>query len=303
MTVVGHVGIFGLGAMGSAMAGYLVSEGFTVLGSEPDPQRQRAAVDLGVRIATPEEIAADCDIIITSLPSYAVALAVMASSSPLGQSLRPGTTILETSTLSPAEKESLRQEVESSGGILLDCPMSGTAHQAREGDLVAYLSGDDEDAKARSTHVLRAFCRSVRDLGGFGTGTKTKLVANHLVAAHNVAAAEALGLAQAAGLDLESTLSAIADGAGSSRMLQVRGPLMITEDYLPAGMRVDLFLKDLGLIADFVDGLGAPSPMLDIAVDVYSEAHRQGRGPEDTACAYSVLKAWRGRRPRSADGA
>lgn len=303
MTGVGPVGILGLGAMGSAMAGHLVSGGFTVLGSEPDPQRQRAAAELGVELASPDEIGARCNIIITSLPSYAVALAVMSSSSPLGQSLRHGTTIVETSTLSPAEKETLRQEVASSGGILLDCPMSGTAHQAREGDLVAYLSGDDEDAKARSTPVLQAFCRSVRDLGGFGTGTKTKLVANHLVAAHNVAAAEALGLAQAAGLDLESTLAAIADGAGSSRMLEVRGPLMIEEDYLPAGMRVDLFLKDLNLIADLADGLGAPSPMFDIAVDVYREADRQGRGQEDTACAFSVLKARRDPLPRSADEA
>lgn len=303
MSVVGPVGIFGLGAMGSAMAAHLVSKGFSVLGSDPDPQRQRAATELGVTLATPGEIGARCEIIITSLPSFAAARAVLTSSSPLVQNLRPGTTIVETSTLSPAEKESLRHEVTASGGVLLDCPMSGTAHQAREGDLVAYLSGDDNEAKARSVPVLEAFCRSVRDLGRFGTGTMTKLVANHLVAAHNVAAAEALGLAHAAGLDLESTLAAVADGAGSSRMLQVRGPLMIDESYLPAGMRVDLFLKDLHLISDFVDSLGAPSPVFDIVVDVYREAERQGRSQEDTACAYSVLRLRRDQRLRSDDGA
>lgn len=303
MTAVEPVGIFGLGAMGSAMAGHLVSKGFIVLGSDPDAQRQRAAAELGVTLAAPEEIGARCDVIITSLPSFAAAHTVMASSSPLSQNLRPGTIIVETSTLSPAEKESLRREVSASGGVLLDCPMSGTAHQARGGDLVAYLSGDDSEAKARSLPVLDSFCRSVRDLGGFGTGTMTKLVANHLVAAHNVAAAEALGLARAAGLDLELTLAAVADGAGSSRMLQVRGPLMIDEDYLPAGMRVDLFLKDLRLISDFADSLGAPSPVFDIAVDVYREAERQGRGQEDTACAYSVLRSRRDHPLRSDDGA
>ena len=289
----GPIGIFGLGAMGSAMAAHLIEMGVEVLGSDPDVARQHAAVAHGVRIATAEEIGSACSILITSLPSYATALAVLGSSSPLVSHLQPGTVILETSTLSLEEKHSLRTEVTEAGGIVLDCPMSGTAHQARQGDLVAYLSGDDEHAKARCVPVLSAFCRSVRDLGAFGTGTMTKLVANHLVAAHNVAAAEALGLARAAGLDLDITLAAIADGAGSSRMLQVRGPLMIAEDYLPAGMRVDLFLKDLNLIADFAAAVGAPSPVFDVAVDLYREASREGRGQEDTACAYSVLRSRR----------
>lgn len=291
------VGIFGLGAMGSAMAGHLIGAGIDVLGSDPDSGRQRASSDLGVQLATPEEIGSRCDVIITSLPSYRAACDVLEAASPLGRNLRPGATIVETSTLSPREKDALRQEVAQAGGILLDCPMSGTAHQAREGDIVAYLSGDD-DAKARSMPILAAFCRSVRDLGPFGTGTMTKLVANHLVAAHNVAAAEALGLARAAGLNLELTLAAIADGAGSSRMLQVRGPLMIEEEYLPAGMRVDLFLKDLNLIADFAAEVGAPSPVFDVVVDVYREADRAGRGQEDTACAYSVLRSRHPRAPQ-----
>jgi 3-hydroxyisobutyrate dehydrogenase-like beta-hydroxyacid dehydrogenase len=297
------IGIFGLGAMGSAMAGHLLDSGVHVLGSDPDAGRQEAAVEMGVQLATPDVIASRCDVILTSLPSYSVALEVLGSSSPLGRSLRSGTIIIETSTLSPDEKESLRKQVAQAHGVLLDCPMSGTAHQAREGDLVAYLSGDDDAAKSRSLPILMSFCRSVRDLGEFGTGTKTKLVANHLVAAHNVAAAEALSLAQAAGLDLPSTLAAIADGAGSSRMLHVRGPLMIEEDYVPAGMRVDLFLKDLTLISEFAARLGVPSPIFDVTVDVYREAERQGRGSEDTACAFSVLMSRRNERPQEVDGA
>lgn len=293
------IGIFGLGSMGSAMARHLIGAGFDVHGSDPDIERQRFATEIGVVLATPEEIGAQCEIIITSLPSYSVARDVLGTSTELGRSLRPGSTIVETSTLAPDEKEALRQEVARSGGILLDCPMSGTAHQAEQGDLVAYLSGDDADAKSRSAPILLAFCRSVRDLGAFGTGTMTKLIANHLVAAHNVAAAEALALASAAGLDLESTLAALCDGAGSSRMLEVRGPLMIAEDYLPAGMRVDLFLKDLNLIADFVRRVDATSPIFDVSFDVYSDAEEQGRSREDTACAYSVLRS-RGDRARPA---
>lgn len=285
------VGVFGLGAMGSAMAAHLGAAGLQVLGCDPDPDRQQLAAASGIEITSPESIGVRADIVVTSLPSHDAALAVLSTDSPLCTHARPGLVILETSTLSLESKRYLLDQVSSAGGTLLDCPMSGTAHQARARDLVAYLSGDDDESKSAALPVLNAFCRSVRDLGKFGNGTLTKLIANHLVAVHNVAAAEALGLAQAAGLDLSSTLAAVADGAGASRMLEVRGPLMIDEDYLPAGMSVDLFMKDLGLINAFSLDVGATSPLLDASIRVYEEAQAQGRGPEDTACTFSVLRS------------
>lgn len=283
------VAVIGLGAMGSAMAGHLVDAGFSVLGVDPDEDRCREMVRRGVSIVASGDIRG-ADVIVTSLPSFAVAREVLDRDSALGRNLTRDIVIIETSTLSLAEKEALRDEVGAAGGTLLDCPMSGTAHQARAGDLVAYLSGDDAGAKARAEVVLAAFCRSVRDLGTFGSGTLTKLIANHLVAVHNVAAAEALALADAAGLDLAVTLAAVLDGAGSSRMLEVRGPLMIAEDYLPAGMRVDLFRKDLGLISALAEESGVTSSLLRVAAEVYARAAEEGRSAEDTACAFSVLR-------------
>jgi 3-hydroxyisobutyrate dehydrogenase-like beta-hydroxyacid dehydrogenase len=173
--------------------------------------------------------------------------------------------------------------------VVLDCPMSGTGQQAVTGDLVAYLSGDDAAAKQAALPVLARFTRSQFDLGPGANGTLMKLVANHLVAVHNAAAAEALLLADRAGLDLQQVLVAIGDGAGSSRMFQVRGPMMASGRYTPATMRVDTFGKDLRLIADLAAGVDAPTPLLETAAELYRVAAEQGRGEEDTACVYAVL--------------
>lgn len=297
----GSIGIIGLGAMGSAMSEHLLASGYQVSGVDIDTERCQAATKLGVEITDLNTIASSADCLITSMPSFDAALKVLSRSSPLMQSLQRKTTIIETSTLSLSQKVALNNEVEHSGGVLLDCPMSGTAHQAREADLVAYLSGDDRDAKMYATLFLESFTRSVFDLGAFGKGTLTKLIANHLVAVHNVAAAEALSIADAAGMDLPTVLNAVSAGAGNSRMLEIRGPLMIREDYMPAGMRVDLFLKDLGLIAELTDELEVSSPLFDRAKEIYTIASSSGRDSQDTACAYSVIKTMP-KKDRSAHG-
>jgi L-threonate 2-dehydrogenase len=145
-----------------------------------------------------------------------------------------GLTVIETSTLAPEDKEAERQFLAGHQAWLLDCPVSGTGSQARDKDLVAYLSGD-EAAKARALPVLAAMTREIYDVGDFGNGRKLKLVANLLVAVHNVAGAEALVLAERAGLDLATVLATVGDGAGTSRMFEVRGPAMAAQDYAGPG--------------------------------------------------------------------
>lgn len=283
------VGVVGLGAMGSAMASHLIAAGISVVGNDIDDGRCVTAGNFGVRIMDLSEVGRSAHIIITSMPSFAAAMSVLRHDSPLVNSLTSDSIVIETSTLALDEKQQLADQVRMASGTLLDCPMSGTAHQARNADLVAYLSGDP-GAKRQAWSILEPFTRSIRDLGEFGNGTLTKLIANHLVAVHNVAAAEALGIAAAAGMDTRLVLDAVSDGAGNSRMLEIRGPLMIDEDYVPAGMRVDLFMKDLTLICNLSDDVDAPSPLLNVALDVYRRALEQGRQAQDTACAFSVLR-------------
>ena len=114
--------------------------------------------------------------------------------------------------------------------MLLDCPISGTGAQAREGDLVVYASGT-RAAYRRVSPVLDAFARAHYYVGPFGAGSKMKFVANLLVAIHNVATAEALVLAMKAGLDPGRGREARRRGRRSSRILQLRGPMMVKGDY------------------------------------------------------------------------
>ena len=123
-------------------------------------------------------------------------------------------------------------------------------------------------------------------------------MANLLVAVHNAAAAEALLLAQRSGLDLEATLRALTPGAGTSRMLEVRGPLMISGEYGDATMKVRTFRKDTDIIGQFAGTLGCPTPLFSIAAQLNLAALAQGHGEEDTASVFAVLDRLAG----SADG-
>jgi L-threonate 2-dehydrogenase len=115
-------------------------------------------------------------------------------------------------------------------------------------------------------------------------------VANLLVAIHNVAAAEAIVLAERAGLSLDQVLAAVADGAGQSRMLTIRGPLMTNRSYDEASVRLEVFLKDVALIRDFAGAVGAPTPLLQASTAVYQDALEHGRSHQDTACVAEVLR-------------
>ena len=140
-------------------------------------------------------------------------------------------------------------------------------------------------------------------MGTFGAGSKMKFIANLLVAIHNVSAAEALVLAMKAGLDPELAYRVVGDGAGSSRMFQVRGPMMVRGDYRDATMKVDVWQKDRAIIADFARALGFPTPLFLASAPIYTAALAAGHGSEDTASVCAVLEQMAGvkrrrRKPR-----
>ena len=202
--------------------------------------------------------------------------------------------VLETSTLPIEVKEDARQVLAAHGISLLDCPLSGTGEQARRGDVVAYLSGD-EAAKAQAAPVAAAMTRGVHDLGPFGNGSKMKFIANLLVAVHNVAAAEALLLAGRAGLDLATVLEAVGDGAGTSRMFEVRGPLMAAGEYPAFGAHRGVRQGHRDHHGRSRGGSGTPTPLFSLASVFYRAALAQGRGDEDDlACVLrGAASRWR----------
>jgi putative dehydrogenase len=282
------VGIIGLGIMGGAMARNLVERGWEVIGFDTDPSRRNALAAIGVTIADGAgAVASRAAVIITSLPNPEAACAVAAEIVSSGETAR---IVIETSTFTIADKLRIRAMLEQAGHIALDCPLSGTGAQAAVRDLVVYASGD-KTAIARCTDLFADFAKQSADLGDYGNGSRMKFVANHLVAIHNVASAEAMLLAERAGLDLNQVIEMVAPGAGGSRMFQMRAPMMANRSYEPATMRISTWTKDMAIIADFAGELGCETPLFTLTQPVYTQAMAMGLGSQDTAAVFEVLKA------------
>ena len=282
------VGIIGLGIMGGAIARNLVERGWTVVGFDTEPARRGELARAGVDIVDGAgAVAARATTIMTSLPSAAAAHAVATEISASGQSPRD---VIELSTFTIADKARFRAILAPAGHIALDCPLSGTGAQAAVRDLVVYASGD-KAAIARCSGLFADFAKQSADLGDYGNGSRMKFVANHLVAIHNVASAEAMLLAERAGLDLNQVIEMVAPGAGGSRMFQMRAPMMARRHYEPATMRISTWKKDMAIIAEFAGELGCETPLFTMTQPVYTKAMAMGLGDQDTAAVFEVLKA------------
>jgi L-threonate 2-dehydrogenase len=281
------VGIVGLGIMGSAIARNLVDRGWRVIGFDIDAARRAELARANVTIAdSVDQVAHDAPVIMTSLPSPAAVEDVAQSIADSGQSPR---IVVELSTLTIADKLRFESILKHAGHIALDCPLSGTGAQAKNRDLVVYASGDS-DAIARCTELFSDFAKQSADLGKYGNGSRMKFVANHLVAIHNVATAEAMILAERAGLDPKMVVEMVGPGAGGSRMFQMRAPMMVEGVYEPATMKVSTWKKDMAIIAEFADEIGCATPLFTLTQPVYTEAMTMGLGDQDTAAVFEVLK-------------
>jgi 3-hydroxyisobutyrate dehydrogenase-like beta-hydroxyacid dehydrogenase len=293
----GRVGMIGLGIMGGAMARNLVKAGFSVIGCDVRAEARTALKRAGGTVARSNtEVAQGAAIVITSLPSVAVLERVTEE---LATGGAKGLLVIETSTMPLAAREAARARLASKGITLLDCPLSGTGAQARTRDLAVLASGPRAAVK-KCVPVFEGFARSHHYLGEFGNGTKMKLAANLLVAIHNVAAAEALAFARKSGLDPALALRVLSDGAGDSRMLRVRGPAMVAEDYTDATMRVEIWQKDMDIIARYAAAIGMPVPVFLATAPIYTAAIASGYGTQDTAAVHAVISAMAGMRPKTA---
>jgi len=281
------VGMIGLGIMGSAMSASLIGAGFKVVGYDVLPgRRQDLRKAGGTAMSNCREAARRCDILVTSLPSSD---ALLETAAELAKSSRANQIVIETSTLPIPVKEEARKRLAARGTILLDCTLSGTGAQARVKDLIVYASGDRKACR-RIAPVMEGFARAHYYVGAFGAGCKMKFVANLLVAIHNVAAAEAMVLAMKSGLDPELVLKVVADGAGGSRMLQVRGPMMAKGDYSEATMKVKTWQKDMTIIGDYARKIDCPTPLFSASAPFYTAAMAMGLGAEDTGAVCAVLE-------------
>ncbi len=289
------VGVVGLGIMGSAIAANLVKQGYTVFGHDVSAARMREFVAAGGIAATaPRAVGEQADAVVTLLPGVDILETVLTGPEGLVQSRNPRLVVADCGTFDIAGKRRCLQAADSAGIVLLDCTISGTGAQARTADLVVYASGSRDGYQACAP-VFAAFARGHHFVGEFGNGSKVKYIANHLVAIHNAAAAEAMVLAQRAGLDLQTVWDLVRSGAGNSRMFELRGPLMVAGEYeREIASRLELWQKDMLVIGGFARELNCPLPLFAQSAQLYNAAIGQGRGNQDMAAICAVLEGLAG---------
>jgi putative dehydrogenase len=271
------VGVIGLGVMGSAMAGHVLAGGYEVNGFDTDPARMAAFG--GTQMSSGADVAAASDVVLLSLPT-AKALEVVAAE--IASTAKEGLVVVEMGTLTLADKMAARDVLAAAGIVLLDSPVSGTGLQAADATLVVYCSGPSE-AYERARPVFDRLSQKSYDLGEFGNGSRMKYVANLLVVVHTLATAEAHALGALAGLDPNQVQEVIGAGVGSSRIFDVRGPMVAAGVYEPPSARLAIILKDIGIINEFARDVDAMTPLFDAAIPLYQQGVDSGLGDIDAA--------------------
>ena len=239
------------------------------------------------------DVANQSDVVITSLPSIESFHQVMTGKEGLKEAKKDGLIIIECSTLPIEEKQAAHDALEEVGSILMDCPISGTGAQAINKDLSVYVSGE-KIALDKCETILNGFANSIFYVGEFGNGSKMKFVANHLVHIHNVASGEAMVLGMKAGLDPKTIFNVIKAGAGNSRIFELRGPMMVEDNYDQATMKMDIWQKDMKTIGEFAAQLKCPTPLFTAGTDIYRSGLAKGMDKLDTASVCRVLEQMAG---------
>jgi 3-hydroxyisobutyrate dehydrogenase-like beta-hydroxyacid dehydrogenase len=290
-----RIAVIGLGIMGSAMARNLLAAGFAVSGFDIDAARGEELAAEGVEFhAAAAAAIEEADFALSSLPSVEALHTTVAS---LLGAPRQDLVVIETSTLPLEAKHAAHDRLAEAGIVLLDCPLSGTGGQAVTRDLAVYASGDGE-AYNRCGEVFAAIARVTHYLGAFGNGSRMKFVANLLVAVHTAAAAEAIVLGTKAGLDPVALIEVIRSGAGTSRIFELRGPMMARGVYAPPTATMHVLQKDSAIIAEFARHLGVDTPLLAAAAPLYDAAEAEGHAAEDVAAVHAVLARRAGLQPK-----
>jgi 3-hydroxyisobutyrate dehydrogenase-like beta-hydroxyacid dehydrogenase len=259
-----------------------------VVGFDIDAGKRRELSRAGIEVVRgAEAVAAAAPIIITSLPKPQ---ALIATAKAIASAGLPRRIIAECSTFTIEDKQKAEKILRAAGHTMLDCPVSGTGSQARTGDLVIYASGDRK-AIGKIKPMFAGFSRRLYDVGGFGNGSRMKYVANLLVAINNVASAEAMVLGMKAGLDPRTIFEMISNGAGNSRVFELRAPMMVKNDYSDVTMKCSVWQKDMDVIGAFAKEMRVPTPLFSATLPVYAAALKSGHGEDDTAAVCAVLEA------------
>jgi 3-hydroxyisobutyrate dehydrogenase len=288
-----RVSFIGLGIMGRSMAANVLKAGFPLTVWNRTRDRADALAAAGATVAgTPAELAAASDIIITCVSDTPDVQEVILGSQGVIHGVRPGSLVIDMSTISPAVTRDLAAALACHGVPMLDAPVSGGSEGAAKGTL-SIMVGGDAAALERALPVLQTMGQRITHVGPSGAGQTVKLVNQVLVVGNCLAMAEALMLAQAGGVDLAKALEAVSAGAAGSWMLSNRGPQILARDWRP-GFTVALQQKDLRLVLEAADQSGVPLPGTALIFQLYRTLEARGLSGDGNHALVKALEALAG---------
>jgi 3-hydroxyisobutyrate dehydrogenase len=288
------VGLIGLGAMGSGMAGSLRRAKFDlyVLDVRPEVSEQFVK-DGGTACSSLKELGSLCDVVVSVVVNAAQTEAVLfgAPDAPgLVESLKPGSVFIMCSTVDPNISIAFESRLAEKGILYVDAPISGGAAKAASGEMTMMTSAKAQ-AYDKVDDILNAMSATVYRLGDrAGIGSKVKVINQLLAGVHIAAAAEAMALGLREGVDANALYEVITHSAGNSWMFENRMAHVLAGDYKPLSA-VDIFVKDLGIVLDMARASKFPLPLSSTAHQMFMQASTAGYAKEDDS---SVIKIFPG---------
>ena len=284
-----QIGFIGLGIMGQGMSHNLLKAGFDLTVWNRTADRMEPLTAAGASAAhSPANLAKSCDIIIVCVSDTPDVEAVILGEEGLIHEAKPGTLVIDCSTISPQATRQMADQLAPKEVHLLDAPISGGSEGAANGTL-SIMVGGAADQFERALPILQAMGQTITHVGPTGAGQTVKLVNQILVVGTMLAVGEALLFAEAGGLDLEKTLAAVSQGAAGSWMLSNRGPQVIERDWRP-GFTIDLQQKDLRLVLEAADQMGVPLVGTGLVFQLYRTLQQQGLGSEGNHARVKALE-------------
>lgn len=292
-----RVGFIGLGHMGGPMCRNIIKGGHDVTVLDLSPAAVKACTDLGAKAAaSPKDLAAEVDIVLTSLPMPKDVEAVALGPDGIIAGAKQGTIYIDLSTNSPNMVRKIAAALAPKGITMIDAPVSGGAIGAEKGT-IAIMVGGDKAAYDTCLPLFQSFGENISHLGELGSGCIAKIVNNMLAFCNMASAAEGLMLGAAAGIDPDALNQVIRNSSGNSMSYRGIAYKVLNGDWSPS-FTVDLAYKDLHLALELADELGIPLPLGAQTHNLMRMARGMGMGGEDASAIMRVYEKTLGREVR-----
>lgn len=287
-----RIGFVGLGVMGKRMAKRIRDKGYKLIVFDVSHEAIGEFNDMGIEAAaSPANVASGTDIIFMSLPNSHTVSTVVLGENGLLSTARPGTIIVDLSSITPKTIRDIYNTTRARGVEMLDAPVSGGSAGAEKGSLTIMVGGKKE-VLDKVRPVLECIGKTIYHVGDVGAGDTVKLVNNLLLGANMVVISEALTLGIKAGINPEVLYEVISNSSGNSYALTAKYPKFISQGNFEPGFMINLQYKDLELAVDTAKDLGLPLIMGNIAQQIYEIAIAEKLGQKDISAVINLYEKW-----------